>query len=99
VVGHADVVWEHTCFCAIDPGRRVDYVASVNSLLPPGGILLGLFFLNMDQSEDGPPWNCPPAELAQRFEPTFQIDRCEPAHTTFSGRHGEEFAVAMRKRP
>lgn len=35
---------EHTCFCAIDPSRRADYLAAVTRLLAPGGWLLGLFW-------------------------------------------------------
>ncbi|WP_353617220.1 hypothetical protein [Synechococcus sp. FACHB-909] len=35
---------EHTCFCAIDPGRRDAYIATVCRLLAPGGWLLGLFW-------------------------------------------------------
>ncbi len=34
---------EHTCFCAIDPARRDDYIATACRLLAPGGWLLGLF--------------------------------------------------------
>lgn len=98
-IGTVAAVWEHTCFCAIHPSRRPDYLASVSTILEPGALLLGLFFLNMEQTSDGPPWNCPPEELASRFGPAFVIEQCTPANITFEGRHGEEFAVVMRKRP
>src|SRR5262249_16821969 len=36
--GHAfDGVWEYTCFCAIDPGRRPEYVRAMRAILKPGG--------------------------------------------------------------
>ncbi|MEO8206325.1 MAG: methyltransferase domain-containing protein, partial [Chthoniobacterales bacterium] len=43
-----DWVYEHTCFCAIDPKRRVEYVASAASALKEGGKLLAIFYLDPD---------------------------------------------------
>ena len=34
-----DGVWEYTCFCAIDPARRAEYVRVVEAILKPGGWL------------------------------------------------------------
>ena len=51
-----DWVFEHTCFCAIDPGLRQDYVDTVVRLLKPGGRLLSIFFINPDHDEEGPPY-------------------------------------------
>ncbi len=45
---------EHTCFCAIDPGRRPAYGEMVQRLLTPEGWFLGLFWCH-DRS-GGPPW-------------------------------------------
>lgn len=41
-----DVVFEHTCFCAIPPGRRGEYVEAVARFLPAGGVLVGVFYLD-----------------------------------------------------
>ncbi|AFY29120.1 methyltransferase domain-containing protein [Cyanobium gracile] len=49
---------EHTCFCAIDPERREDYIATVSRLLVPGGWLLGLFWCH--RNPGGPPWGSDP---------------------------------------
>ena len=38
-------VWEHTCYCAIMPERRGDYVEAVANLLGKDGLLIGVFFL------------------------------------------------------
>ncbi len=43
-----DCVWEHTCFCAIAPEQRPNYVESVATVLKPGGKLLAVFFVNAD---------------------------------------------------
>ena len=55
----ASAVWEHTCFCAIDPIRRDDYARSVAEVLAPGGVLAGVFFLtpwDPDEEQQGPPF-------------------------------------------
>jgi methyl halide transferase len=38
-----DGVWEYTCFCAIDPARRAEYVEVLARILKPGGWLLACF--------------------------------------------------------
>ncbi len=45
-LGRYDWVWEHTCFCAIDPEWRSAYVTSVFEALKPGGSLLAVFYLD-----------------------------------------------------
>lgn len=39
-----DYVLEHTCFCAISPEKRSQYVEVVRSILRQGGKLIGLFY-------------------------------------------------------
>ncbi|QPN58950.1 methyltransferase domain-containing protein [Synechococcus sp. CBW1002] len=56
--GSLSGIVEHTCFCAIDPGLRQDYIATVCRLLAPGGWLLGLFWCHGRQG--GPPWGSDP---------------------------------------
>ena len=65
--GSLSGIVEHTCFCAIDPGRRDAYLATVRRLLAPGGWLLGLFWCH--RRPGGPPWGSDPevveAQLGQ----------------------------------
>ncbi|NEQ27611.1 MAG: methyltransferase domain-containing protein, partial [Microcoleus sp. SIO2G3] len=49
-----DYVVEHTCFCAIPPERRMEYVQLVRSLLRPKGELIALFFTH--NRPGGPPF-------------------------------------------
>ena len=43
--GHAfDGIWEYTCFCAIEPRRRAEYVRTMSAIPKPGGWLLACFF-------------------------------------------------------
>src|SRR5258708_5048424 len=46
--GVFDWVFEHTCFCAIDPTRRADYVSAVADALRPGGGLLATYYMTPD---------------------------------------------------
>jgi cyclopropane fatty-acyl-phospholipid synthase-like methyltransferase len=66
-----DWVFEHTLFCAIDPGRREDYAAAARRWLKPGGDYLAVNYLIPD--EDGPPFGTTRAELWARFSPHFEL--------------------------
>ena len=64
---HFDVVLEYTCFCAIDPCKRRDYLKMVKHILKPGGKMVGLLFpTDKDPSEGGPPF-------AVQLEPTIDL--------------------------
>jgi SAM-dependent methyltransferase len=84
-----DLIFEHTCFCAIDPATRQTYVQSCSSLLQAGGWLAGFFFTNLER-EGGPPFGVSPEELAALFAPHFTLLDRRPVSTTFPGREGEE---------
>jgi methyl halide transferase len=53
--GAFDLVWEYTCFCAIDPNRRAEYAQALHDILRPGGLLLGCFY-PIREGTDGPPF-------------------------------------------
>jgi SAM-dependent methyltransferase len=85
-----DWIWEHTCFCAIDPSQRSDYVRAALRALRPGGHLLGVFYLDPGNDGDGPPFGVSSAELDELFAPGFlTLDRWVPAHA-YEGREGRE---------
>ena len=90
--GAFDVVFEHTCFCAIHPERRPDYVAAVASALAPGGRLLAVFYLDpgLDPGETGPPFGVTRAELDALFGSRFTMlgEWAPPA--TYPGRESRE---------
>ena len=95
--------FEHTCFCAIDPERRFDYVRVIGDALRSHGFLLAIFFLNpWDEGEQpprgGPPFGVSLAELDQLFGPVFdRIDERRP-RISFPGREGREIVRLLRKR-
>lgn len=90
-----DLVWEHTCFCAIDPSQRNAYVHAVADALRPGGHLLAVFFLTPwdtpeENATQGPPFGCPAAELDRRFAPRFRLIDVRETPATYPGREGRE---------
>jgi len=102
--GTCDWVWEHTCFCAIDPARRDEYVAAVATALKPGGQLLGIFYLDPyrgdHQPGGGPPHGCTLDELRQRFTGAgrFSVEAAEPPADCYPERAGRELLLRLSRR-
>jgi methyl halide transferase len=92
--GRFDGVWEHTCFCAIEPERRADYVESLHRVLKPGGVLWGVFYLQpWEDGEDqtqGPPYGTSMEELHGHFEGKFRLAENWVPEKTYPGREGRE---------
>ncbi len=95
LAGAFDLVWEHTCYCAIPPERRPDYVRAVAAALRPGGQLLGVFYLNpWDEDEDqnqGPPFGTGLEELRTMLESHFHLVRGWRPDVAWPGREGREW--------
>lgn len=96
-----DWVWEHTCFCAIDPVLRNSYVAGVKRALKPGGSFLAVFYLNPYDNEHsrdgGPPHGCNVDDLRELFEKdgAFSIVEHYVPKKSYPGREGLELVVRM----
>lgn len=88
--GYFDGVFEHTCFCAIDPARRTAYVDAVASALKPGGRLLAIFFTDPDNGGEGPPFACTVGELDDLFGRKFRLLLEHGEVATFTEREGRE---------
>lgn len=98
MLGAFDVVFEHTCFCALDPVERRRYVTALTQLLKPGGKLVAIFFLDPDLVRDGPPYGVERAELSALFDPHFTIEREWIPLTTYPGRENRELMSVRRLR-
>ncbi len=94
-------IWEHTCFCAIDPSRRRDYAAAAAALLESGGLLAAVFFLtpfDPGESAQGPPHGASIDEIDDCFQPWFdREDAWIPEHA-YPGREGREWLVLFRRK-
>ena len=94
--GTFDWVFEHTCFCAIDPMKRTAYVELVHQLLKPDGCLVGVFFTHGESG--GPPFDVRPIEIQRLFEGRFMINALGPTTHSVDQRQGKEhFGEFCRK--
>jgi SAM-dependent methyltransferase len=87
-----DGVWEYTCYCAIDPARRAEYVRTVAAILRPGGWLLACFF-PLRTVAAGPPFPVSEDEVRRLFVPPFRIERAFAPVRSARGRQGREWMV------
>ena len=62
-----DAIYDQTCLCALPPAVLPAYVARLHGWLRPGGRLFILFM--QTGKEDGPPFDCPPAQMRDLFGP------------------------------
>lgn len=92
-----DWLFEHTCFCAIDPGRRSDYAVAAAAAVKPGGHFLAIFYRDPDHP-DGPPFGCTDAELDALFSPRFETLASQTGFPTYPGRENRELLRLFRRR-
>ena len=92
-----DWIFEHTCFCAIDPARNADYVETIVRLLKPDGGLLAIFFINPDHDEPGPPYRVSRTELNKFFGAHFALEREWVPARTHPGREERELMRILRR--
>jgi hypothetical protein len=90
-----DGVWEYTCFCAIDPGRRAEYARTMAAILKPGGWLLACFF-PLRRRAAGPPFAVSEREVRRLFAPRFRVERAYPPRSV-RARQGQEWMVLLRR--
>jgi SAM-dependent methyltransferase len=93
-----DWLVEHTCFCAIEPRLRPDYVLAAASALRTDGKIFAIFYLNPD-TETGPPFAVSKEELSALFDPSFTLLEEWVPRDSFPGREDRELVRIMQKRP
>jgi SAM-dependent methyltransferase len=88
-----DGVWEYTCFCAIDPKRRAEYVRAMGTILRPGGWLVACFF-PVRRRAAGPPFAVSEREVRRLFTPGFRLERAYRPRSVRL-RQGQEWMVVF----
>ena len=91
-----DGVWEYTCFCAIDPARRAEYVRTMATILRPGGWLLACFF-PLRRRGGGPPFPVARSEVRRLFAGPFRIERAWVPRSSVRPRQGQEWMVLLHR--
>ena len=97
--GSFDVLFEHTCLCAIPPERRADYVRAAAMALRDGGFLLAVFFTKPENPDPhSPPFRCDLGEMTLLFSKDFEMLETSAAIPTYSEREGRETLCLLRKK-
>ena len=94
-----DIVLEYTCFCAIDPVRRMDYVKMTNQILKTDGKLVALLFpIDKDIKDGGPPFAVNLDSTISLFLKYFILDTKEISSLSIERRNGREVFVIFKKK-
>ncbi len=94
-----DAMVEHTCLSAMPPEWRPRYRDAVASVLKPGGLIVGVWYINpdLDPGETGPPYPLPLSELDALFADGFEVVEDYVPEVGYEGRVGRERLRVLRK--
>jgi methyl halide transferase len=93
-----DGAWEYTCYCAIDPARRAQYVDVLASIVRPGGWLLACFFPIVGDWV-GPPYPVDVDEARALLARSFSIVNEFAPTASPKPRRGLEWMMYARRTP
>jgi SAM-dependent methyltransferase len=94
--GEFDLVFEHTCYCAISPDKRDQLINVWRRVLQPAGHLLAIFFAY--EKRQGPPFGGSEWELRERLKKNFSFLYWTRWHHSAERRKGRELIVYARKK-
>ncbi len=92
-----DIIVEYTCYCAIDPARRPEYVRALRGALAPGGIVLALLF-PIGPRDGGPPFGVLESEIETVWGAEFEVVSVTTPAESVKPRQGRELLVELRDR-
>ncbi len=97
--GAFDVVLEHTCMSALPPALRADYRRGMDLTLRPGGLLIGVWYINpdLDPGDEGPPYPFSVPDLTALFAEGYDIVADYAPDVAFDTRVGRERIRVLRR--
>lgn len=97
--GAYDVVLEHTCMSGLPPTWRVDYRRGIDLTLRPGGLLIGIWYIDpaLDPGNEGPPFPFSVHDLTALFAEGYEIVEDYVPDVAFPGREGRERMRVLRR--
>lgn len=97
--GAFDVVLEHTCMSALPPALRGEYRRGIDLTLKPGGLLIGVWYINpnLDPGEEGPPFPFSVDALTALFAEGYEVVEDYVPEVAFAGREGRERLRVLRR--
>lgn len=98
--GQYDLIIEQTFFCSFEPSieNRSAYAQQMQSLLKPGGKLVGLWF-DIELKEKGNrPYGGSRAKYLSYLQPYFKVQQFESCYNSIQPRAGNElFGIFVKK--
>ena len=97
--GAFDFVLEHTCMSGLHPSLRDSYRRGVDLTLRPGGLLVGVWFINpdLDPEDEGPPFPFSVQALTKLFAEGYVIVDDYVPDRGFNGREDRERVRVLRR--
>lgn len=97
--GAFDVVLEHTCMSGLHPSLRASYRRGIDLTLRPGGLLIGVWYINpdLDPGDEGPPFPFSVPDLTALFADGYEIVDDYVPDVTFDTRVGRERVRVLRR--
>jgi hypothetical protein len=92
-----DLIFEHTCYCAVSPTKRNQLIRTYRRLLAEQGHILGVFFTMEKRS--GPPYGGSEWEVRARLNKNFRLLYWMRLHDSAPSRTGQELLVYAQKIP
>ncbi|WP_243303732.1 methyltransferase domain-containing protein [Geothrix oryzisoli] len=96
-LGPWDAIFDHTCFAAMAPARRTEYVEACARHLAPGGLWMAVLFHDV-QGRPAPPHAMSLETCRDLASPRFDILHLAHAATGHPRRVGREFLLVARRR-
>lgn len=94
--GYFDSIFEHTCFCSLDPANRRRYMFAARDILKPGGKLLALWWI-AERRGHGLPFSVSRDEIFELFDGVFSFDIVYEPQDSFPADQGKELLTLMTK--
>lgn len=91
-----DVIWEHTCYCAIPPEMRESFINAAYDLLKEEGLFIGVFF-TAPQTKPGPPHMTGREDLLEMLSQKFTLIWEREPKSYYPGREGKEWLMCWRR--
>lgn len=93
------VVLEHTCLSGLHPTLRARYRRSMDLLLRPGGLLIGVWYINpdLDPGLEGPPFPLAVPDLTALFANGYEMVDDYVPDAGFPNRKGRERLRVLRR--
>tara|TARA_B100002052_G_C15870495_1_gene594463 strand:+ start:1507 stop:2109 length:603 start_codon:yes stop_codon:yes gene_type:complete len=94
-----DLVFEYTCFCAIDPSRRKEYFDVVHKILKKNGLLFAIFIpLDKKINNEGPPFGVDISQIENLIFNKFDIIKNEFSILSIRPRKNREKVLILKKK-